>query len=239
VERCPRSCRGRGPTRGAARGLERHEVSASASTSAGRERAQLVDSRHSRKRRGSSGCGGRWMPPSRGAARAARERAGRAAPRRKKPAGSRGRSAEEMSALDAAATSRRSGPSGDQLKERRLALVALEDATREAGSSRGGGARVTQTERRRGHAPGVGRPRADEHKLELERTRSWPPTRLVARVEANGASPRSAARRGARGAGDLEWLRQEDERCGRRSTQWGRQRPAVDEHGEEMKRLES
>src|SRR2546427_6438510 len=125
---------------------------------------------------------------------------------------------EEMGALehDTATLTAQQTQWEDQLKERRLALVALESAAREAGVQvEAADARVAQTEaaledtRKALDARG-----ADEHKLELERTEVLGRRRgLVARVEAEWRKPfDQLLADGPEGAGDLEWLRQEDER---------------------------
>src|SRR3989449_1010810 len=140
----------------------RSSACASTRGSAGSARGSST-SRRSRRRRGSSGCDGRWMPP--------RSRHG-SAPRVRK-------------ALDA-----------------------------------------------RG---------AEEHKLELERTEIVGRRRgLVARVEAEWRKPLDQLLAEApEVAGDLEWLRQEDERLRAAIDAVGPVNAlAVDEHGEEVKRLE-
>jgi len=82
--------------------------------------------------------------------------------------------------------------------------------------------------RRSGHAQGAGHAGAEEHKLELERTEIvGRPGGLVARVEVRVRKPLDHLLAEApEVAGDLEWLRQEDERCGRPSTRGPRQRLA-------------
>src|SRR3989475_429793 len=82
---------------------------------------------------------------------------------------------------------------------------------------------------------------ADEHKLELERTEVLGRRRgLVARVEAEWRKPLDQLLADApEVAGDLEWLRQEDERLRAAIDAVGPVNAlAMDEHGEEVKRLE-
>src|SRR5207249_10286909 len=127
----------------------------------------------------------------------------------------------------------------DQLKERRLALVALESAAREAGVQvEAADARVAQTEaaledtRKALDARG-----AEEHKLELARTEVLGRRRgLVARVEAEWRKPLDQLLADApEVAGDLEWLRQEDERLRAAIDAVGPVNAlAVGEHGEEV-----
>src|SRR5213596_2723932 len=153
--------------------------------------------------------------------------------------------AEEMGALehDTATLTAQRTQWEDQLKERRLALVALESAAREAGVQvEAADARVAQTDaaledtRKALDARG-----AEEHKLELERTEVLGRRRgLVARVEAEWRKPFDQLLADApEVAGDLEWLRQEDERLRAAIDAVGPVNAlAVDEHGEEVKRLE-
>jgi len=82
---------------------------------------------------------------------------------------------------------------------------------------------------------------AEEHKFELERTEIMGRRRgLVARVEAEWRKPLDQLLADApEVAGDLEWLRQEDERLRAAIDAVGPVNAlAVDEHGEEVKRLE-
>src|SRR2546422_11003648 len=122
--------------------------------------------------------------------------------------------AEEMSALehDTATLTAQRTQWDDQLKERRLALVALEGAAGDAGVQvEAAEARVAQTEaaledvRKALDARG-----AEEHKFELERTEIVGRRRgLVARVEAEWRKPLDQLLAEApEVAGDLEWLRQ-------------------------------
>ncbi|HEV2749486.1 MAG TPA: chromosome segregation protein SMC [Gemmatimonadales bacterium] len=131
----------------------------------------------------------------------------------------------------------------DTLKERRHALGALERAARdaetqveqaEAGLAQ---AEATLDEVRRAlDARG-----AEEHKLELERTEVLGRRAgLVARVEAEWRKPLDRLLAEApEVAGDLEWLRQEDERLRAAIDAVGPVNAlAMDEHAEETKRLE-
>ncbi len=176
---------------------------------------------------------------------AARERAGRAAAEAEEARRQSTALADEMSALEhetATLTAQRTQWE-DQLKERRLALVALEAAAGEAGAQvEAADARVAETEtaledvRKALDARG-----AEEHKLELERTEIVGRRRgLVARVEAEWRKPLDQLLAEAPVvAGDLEWLRQEDERLRAAIDAVGPVNAlAVDEHGEEVKRLE-
>jgi len=196
------------PTRGAARDLERHESSASASTSAGRSCRSWSTSRHSRKRPGAAG---RWQvdAPGRGAARAARER----------PAGRReaeearrqsGRSQKNERARARGRPSRRSDPVETSSRASSRAR-ALEDATRERGPGRGGDARVTQTERRSRTRARRWTPRR-EHKLELEARRSWAADRARRAGQPNGASPSISCSPGRPRSRRPRMACQEDER---------------------------
>src|SRR5947207_1867875 len=176
---------------------------------------------------------------------AARERAGRAAAEVEEARRQSAALAEEMGALehDTATLTAQRTQWEDQLKERRLALVALESAAREAGVQvEAADARVAQTEaaledtRKALDARG-----AEELKRELERTEVLGRRRgLVARVEAEWRKPLDQLLADApEVAGDLEWLRQEDERLRAAIDAVGPVNAlAVDEHGEEVKRLE-
>ncbi|PYP10525.1 MAG: hypothetical protein DMD56_08715 [Gemmatimonadetes bacterium] len=176
---------------------------------------------------------------------AARERAGRAAAEAEEARRQSTALADEMSALEheTATLAAQRTQWEDQLKERRLALVALEAAAGEAGAQvEAADARVAETEtaledvRKALDARG-----AEEHKLELERTEIVGRRRgLVARVEAEWRKPLDQLLAEAPVvAGDLEWLRQEDERLRAAIDAVGPVNAlAVDEHGEEVKRLE-
>ena len=131
----------------------------------------------------------------------------------------------------------------DSLKERRQALGALERAARDGETQvEQAEANLAQAEaaldevRRALDARG-----AEEHKLELERTEVLGRRAgLVARVEAEWRKPLDRLLAEApEVAGDLEWLRQEDERLRSAIDAVGPVNAlAVDEHAEETKRLE-
>jgi len=227
--------------------LERHEVErVRLDERLGRERAQLVDLEAQQEAAREQRV--RWqVDAAQVEARlgAARERAGRAATEVEEARRQAATLVEEMSALDqetATLTAQRTQWE-DQLKERRLALVALEAAAREAGVQvEAADARVAQTETAledtRKALDALG---ADEHRLELERTEIVGRRRgLVARIEAEWRKPLDQLLAQApEVAGDLEWLRQEDERLRAAIDAVGPVNAlAVDEHGEETKRLE-
>jgi len=176
---------------------------------------------------------------------AAREREARAAAQAEEARGQVATLAEEMGALEAEAatlTTQRAQWE-DALKERRIALEALETAAGEAaGEVDRADARVVETEaaleaaRRALDARGE-----EEHKLELERTEILGRRRgVVARVEAEWRKPLDQLLADApEVSGDLDWLRQEDERLRAGIDAVGPVNAlAVDEHGEEVKRLE-
>src|SRR5216110_2931809 len=176
---------------------------------------------------------------------AAREREARAAAQAEEARGQVATLAEEIGALEAEAatlTTQRAQWE-DALKERRIALEALETAAGEGQVKvEAADARVAQTEaaledtRKALDARG-----AEEHKLELERTEVLGRRRgLVARVEAEWRKPFDQLLADApEVAGDLEWLRQEDERLRAAIDAVGPVNAlAMDEHGEEVKRLE-
>jgi len=227
--------------------LERHEVErVRLDERLGRERAQLIDLEAQQEAAREQRV--RWqVDAAQVEARlgAARDRAGRAAAEAEEARRQSATLAEEMSALEhetATLTAQRTRWE-DQLKERRLALVALEAAAGEAGvqveAADGGVARTDaalEDARKALDARG-----ADEHKLELERTEILGRRGgLVARVEAEWRKPLDRLLAEApEVAGDLEWLRQEDERLRAAIDAVGPVNAlAVDEHGEEVKRLE-
>jgi len=227
--------------------LERHEVErVRLDERLGRERAQLVDLEAQQEAAREQRV--RWqVDAAQVDARlgGARERAGRAAAEAEQARRQSATLAEEMSTLEhetATLTAQRTQWEA-QLKERRLALVALEAAAGEAGVQvEAADARVARTDaaledaRKALDARG-----ADEHKLELERTEIVGRRRgLVARVEAEWRKPLDRLLAEAPAvAGDLEWLRQEDERLRAAIDAVGPVNAlAVDEHGEEVKRLE-
>src|SRR5258705_10643839 len=129
------------------------------------------------------------------------------------------------------------------MKERILVVVVLGGVAREAGTVGGAaGSALAETEvvleetRKALDTRG-----AEEHKLELERTEIVGRRRgLVARVEAEWRKPVDQLLAEApEVAGDREWLRQEDERLRAAIDAVGPVNAlAVDEHGEEVKRLE-
>ncbi len=227
--------------------LERHEVErVRLDERLGRERARLVDLEGQQEAAREQRV--RWqVDAAQVEARlgAARERVGRAAAEAQEARGQSVTLAEEMGELEHDTTTLTAQRTQweDQLKERRLALVALEGAAREAGAQvEGADARVAQTEgaledmRKALDARG-----AEEHKLELERTEIVGRRRgLVERVEAEWRKPLDQLLADApEVAGDLEWLRQEDERLRAAIDAVGPVNAlAVDEHAEEGKRLE-
>ena len=131
----------------------------------------------------------------------------------------------------------------DALKERKLALGALEAAATDAGTQvQGAEAGLAQAEgtltdvRRALDALG-----AEEHKLELERTEILGRKRgLAERVEAEWRKPLDQLLADAPVvAGDLAWLRQENERLQGAIDAVGPVNAlAVEEHADEVKRLE-
>ena len=227
--------------------LERQEVErVRLDEQLGRERAQLIDLEAQQEAAREQRV--RWqVDAAQVEARlgAARDRAGRAAAEAEEARRQSATLAEEMSALEhetATLTAQRTQWE-DQLKERRLALVALEAAAGEAGVQvEAADAGVARTDaaledaRKALDARG-----ADEHKLELERTEILGRRGgLVARVEAEWRKPLDRLLAEApEVAGDLEWLRQEDERLRAAIDAVGPVNAlAVDEHGEEVKRLD-
>ncbi len=176
---------------------------------------------------------------------AARERMGRAATEAEHARSQAAALADEMATLDretATLTAQRA-QWADTLQERRQSLSVLDEAVRgaEAQALEADG-RLTQVEaaveevRRALDARGT-----EEHKLELERTEVLGRRRgLVARVEAEWRKPLEQLLAEAPVvAGDLEWLRQEDERLRTAIDAVGPVNAlAVDEHAEETKRLE-
>jgi chromosome segregation protein len=227
--------------------LERHEVErVRLDERLGRERARLVDLEGQQEAAREQRV--RWqVDAAQVEARlgAARERASRAGAEAEEARGQSATLAEEMGALehDTATLTAQRTQWEDQLKERRLALVALEGAAGEAGVQvEATDARVAQTEAALEEARKALDARgAEEHKLELERTEIVGRRRgLVARVEAEWRKPLDRLLAQApEVAGDLEWLRQEDERLRAAIDAVGPVNAlAVDEHGEEVKRLE-
>src|SRR5690348_6939807 len=176
---------------------------------------------------------------------AARERATRAATETDEARGQVTELAEEMAALDrdiATLTAQRSQWE-DTLKERRAALGALETATRDAAVHVDDAeARLAEVETSLEKARGALEVRGvEEHKLELERTEVLGRRRgLVAQVEAEWRKPLEQLLADApEVTGDLEWLRQENERLRAAIEGVGPVNAlAVEEHAEEQKRLE-
>jgi chromosome segregation protein len=176
---------------------------------------------------------------------AARERATRAATETDEARGQVTALAEEMAALDrdiATLTAQRSQWE-DTLKERRAALGALETATRDAAVHVDDAeARLAEVETSLETARGALEARGvEEHKLELERTEVLGRRRgLVAQVEAEWRKPLEQLLADApEVTGDLEWLRQENERLRAAIEGVGPVNAlAVEEHAEEQKRLE-
>ncbi|PYO81260.1 MAG: hypothetical protein DMD65_13000, partial [Gemmatimonadetes bacterium] len=175
----------------------------------------------------------------------ARERAGRAAADAEEARHQGASLAGEIAAIDhdTATLTGQQTQWQDALKERKLALGALEAAATDAGTQvQGAEAGLAQAEgtltdvRRALDALG-----AEEHKLELERTEILGRKRgLAERVEAEWRKPLDQLLADAPVvAGDLAWLRQENERLQGAIDAVGPVNAlAVEEHAEEMKRLE-
>src|SRR5947207_14144915 len=153
--------------------------------------------------------------------------------------------ADEMATIDRelAAQTAQQGEWTDALQERRLALGALDTAAREAGAG------VEEADARLAEAEAaLEEPRkgldvlgAEEHKLEGERTEILGRKRgLVERVEAEWRKPLEQLLATAPEVpGDIAWLRQEDDRLRSAIDDVGPVNAlAVEEHGEETKRLE-
>ncbi len=176
---------------------------------------------------------------------AARERATRAAAETEEARRQVATLVEEIAALDhdTATLTAQQAQWEDTLQERRLAVGALEAAARNAATQvEEADARLAQAEAALEAARAALEARgAEEHKLELERTEILGRRRgLVAQVEAEWRKPLDQLLAEApEVAGDLEWLRQENERLRAAIDAVGPVNAlAVDEHGEEMKRLE-
>jgi chromosome segregation protein len=227
--------------------LERHEVErVRLDERLGAERARLVDLEAQQEAAREQRV--RWqVDAAQVEARltAARDRAARAAAEAEQARAQATALTAELETLehDTATVTAQRAQWEDTLKERRLALGALEGAARDSEVQvQEADDRLTQTEaaleqvRQALDARG-----AEEHKLELERTEVQGRRRgLVARVEAEWRKPLDQLLADAPVvAGDLEWLRQEDERLRSAIDAVGPVNAlAVDEHGEEMKRLE-
>jgi len=176
---------------------------------------------------------------------AARERAARAAAETEEARRQVATLVEEITALDrdTATLTAQQTQWEDTLKERRIAVGALEGAARDAETQVGeADARLAGAETALEDARTALETRgAEEHKLELERTEILGRRRgLVAQVEAEWRKPLDQLLAEApEVSGDLEWLRQENERLRAAIDAVGPVNAlAVDEHGEEMKRLE-
>ena len=176
---------------------------------------------------------------------AARERAARAAA----DAGQARRQgialAEEMATLDreTAALETQASQWEDAVQERRHALGALQAAAEGAGTEvQEADGRLVEAEAALDEArKGLDALGADEHKLELERTEILGRKRgLVERVETEWRKPLDQLLAEApEVAGDIPWLRQENERLRTAIDAVGPVNAlAVEEHAEEVKRLE-
>ncbi|PYP51397.1 MAG: chromosome segregation protein SMC [Gemmatimonadetes bacterium] len=176
---------------------------------------------------------------------AARERAARAAAETDEARHQVATLVEEIAALDHDTTTLTAQQAQweDTLKERRLAVGALEAAARDAE------AQVAEADARLARSEGaldaartaLEARAAQEHKLELERTEILGTRRgLVAQIEAEWRKPLDQLLAEApEVAGDVEWLRQENDRLRAAIDAVGPVNAlAVDEHAEEMKRLE-
>jgi len=176
---------------------------------------------------------------------AARERAARAAGEAEQARAQATALAEEIGVLehDAATLTAQRAQWEDALQERRSSLGALETAAREAEAEvEAADGRLSRAEAALEEVRQALDTRgADEHKLELERTEiQGRRSGLVARVEAEWRKPLDRLLADAPVvAGDLEWLRQEDERLRSAIDAVGPVNAlATDEHAEETKRLE-
>ncbi len=176
---------------------------------------------------------------------AARERAARATKDADDARAQAATLAEEIGALgaDSAALMAQQAHWQDALQERRLALGALDTAAGDAAAQvQAADAQLsvveTALEAARTALDLLG---AEEHKLELERTEVQGRKQgLVERVEAEWRKPLDRLLAEApQVAGDITWLRQENERLQGAIDAVGPVNAlAVDEHAEEMKRLE-
>jgi len=153
--------------------------------------------------------------------------------------------AEEIATIDrdTAALTAQQAEWADALKQRRQAVEALAAAAEEAAvQAQQAEARVAEAETAldaaRGALDVLG---AEEHKLEVERTEILGRKRgLVERVEAEWRKPLDQLLAAAPEVpGDIEWLRQENDRLKDAIEAVGPVNAlAVEEHGEETKRLE-
>ncbi len=176
---------------------------------------------------------------------AARERAGRSAAEAdeaRRAATTLGAEVVEIDAANAALTAQRAQWQ-DALQERRLALGELETATHEAAAQVAAAEAALATaeagvEAARTAMTALGE---EEHRLAVERTELEGRKRAIAeRVEAEWRKPLAQLLRDApEVVGDLEWLRQENERLQGAIDAVGPVNAlAVEEHAEEVKRLE-
>ena len=176
---------------------------------------------------------------------AARERAGRAAAEAEAARTQAVELRREITASehDAAALDGQRAQWEDQLKERRLALAALEAAAVDAEEQvRGAEAELARSESARdGAREALETVGEEEHHLELERTGIEGRRRALAeRVAVEWRKPLDRLLAEApEVSGDVAWLRQENERLQAAIEAVGPVNAlAVDEHGEETKRLE-
>ena len=176
---------------------------------------------------------------------AAREHVARAAAETDEARREGGTLAEEMATLDrdTATLTAQQVQWANALQERRLALGALEAAAQDAAAQvEAADARLAEAEAALQQVrTGLEARGAAEHKLELERTEALGRRRgLVAQVEAEWRRPLEQLLADAPTvAGELEWLRQENERLRAAIDAVGPVNAlAVDEHADETKRLE-
>ena len=176
---------------------------------------------------------------------AARERAGRAAAEAEAAHTQAAELRREIvgSEHDAAALDAQRAQWEDQLKERRLALAALEAAAVDAEEQvRGAEAELARSESARdGAREALETVGEEEHHLELERTGIEGRRRALAeRVAVEWRKPLDRLLAEApEVSGDVAWLRQENERLQAAIEAVGPVNAlAVEEHGEETKRLE-
>ncbi len=176
---------------------------------------------------------------------AAREHVARAAAETDEARREGGTLAEEMATLDrdTATLTAQQVQWANALQERRLALGALEAAAQDAAAQvEAADARLAEAEAALEQVrTGLEARGAAEHKLELERTEALGRRRgLVAQVEAEWRRPLEQLLADAPTvAGELEWLRQENERLRTAIDAVGPVNAlAVDEHADETKRLE-
>jgi chromosome segregation protein len=176
---------------------------------------------------------------------AARERAERTAAAAAEARRHAGGLAEEITRLEqeTAAVLVQQGQWDDTLKDRRLALAALDEAARDGERQvHIAEADLAQSEGTMGEARrALAALGEDEHRLALERTQLEERRRsLVERVEAEWRKPLARLLAEAPDIqGDVGWLRQENDRLREAIDQMGPVNAlAVEEHAEETKRLE-